>query len=103
MFIAGDFTGEGVADAKAELQRLVWRAEALQTGLQGFWARAAELNQGVTIAETVLKAARRELENRLRELRYEQARREMFGDLAETRDILNRFAAPRIEQSKYAA
>lgn len=103
MFIAGDLTGEAVADARAELQRLVWRAEALQTGLQGFWARAAELNQGVTIAETVLAAARRELENRLRELRYAKAREEMFGDRANTRDILDRFAAPLIQASKYAA
>lgn len=101
--LGGDTTGDTVADAKAELQRLQWREEALQEGLTGFYARATQLNQDVTGAETVLNAARRALENALRELRYAKAREEMFGDRANTRDILDRFAAPLIQASKYAA
>lgn len=100
--LGGDTTGDTVADAKAELQRLQWREEALQEGLAGFYARATELNQGVTIAETVLAAARRALENTLRELRYAKAREEMFGDRANTRDIRDRFGAVLIQASKHA-
>lgn len=94
----GDTGGEQVADAKAALQRLEWRAEALGEGMTEYRAAAQRLHQDVTVAATRLQTARRNLENRLRELRYEKAREEMFGARARDRDVVDRFT-PRLQHA----
>lgn len=97
--LAGDTGGETVADAKAELQRLAWREEALREGMSEYHAAAQQLNQDVTTADTRLQGARRNLEHRLLELRYAAAREAAFGARANDRDIVDRFAAPRLKSS----
>lgn len=99
--LVGDTSGERVADVCAEIQRMEWRAEALQRGIQRFYARADELNAAVRTTQTALQAARRHLADLLTELRYAKARAELFGDQADSHADEDGFRAPRVKTTHW--